>query len=134
MNEDMDISSLKILIAEDNQMNTLLMRKLLAKWNISPDFAANGAEAVAAFETQHYDLILMDIHMPVMDGYEAAHLIRNHSDPAKSTVPIIALTASIALDVRNKLDEAGMNDYISKPFNTEELKNKLEAIALQKSS
>ncbi len=128
----MDISNLKILIAEDNQMNTLLMRKLLAKWNIVPDFASNGADAISAFQANLYDLILMDIHMPVMDGYEAANLIRNHSDPSKSNVPIIALTASVAIDVRHKLSEAGINDFVSKPFNPEELKSKLEAIAAQK--
>ena len=131
--EDMDISSLKVLIAEDNQMNTLLMRKLLAKWNITPDFAGNGSDAVEAFKTNDYDLILMDIHMPIMDGYEASSIIRNYSDNVKSNVPIIALTASVALDVRNKIAEAGINDYVSKPFSPEELRGKLEEIALHKS-
>ncbi|WP_379088836.1 response regulator [Pedobacter sp. UC225_65] len=132
--EDMDISSLKVLIAEDNQMNTLLMRKLLAKWNITPDFAGNGSDAVEAFKTNNYDLILMDIHMPIMDGYEASSIIRNYSDTVKSNVPIIALTASVALDVRNKIAEAGINDYVSKPFNPEELRTKLEEIASHKSA
>ena len=130
--EDMDISELKILIAEDNQMNILLMRKLLAKWNISPDFAANGSEAVEAFKIKDYDLILMDIHMPVMDGYEASIIIRNFTDKEKATVPIIALTASVAMDVRNKITDAGINDFVSKPFSPDELKAKLEQIALQK--
>jgi signal transduction histidine kinase/CheY-like chemotaxis protein len=127
--EDMDISNLKILVAEDNQMNILLMKKLLAKWNISPDFAGNGSEAFEAFKTKNYDLILMDIHMPIMDGYEATHLIRSYDDEAKAKVQIIALTASVALDVRSKIAEAGINDYISKPFNHEELRAKLEDIA-----
>ncbi|KQC00395.1 ATP-binding protein [Pedobacter sp. Hv1] len=131
--ENMDISGLKILIAEDNQMNTLLMRKLLAKWNITPDFASNGADAVEAFKTNDYDLILMDIHMPIMDGYEASRTIRNYGDTVKSAVHIIALTASVALDVRNKITEAGINDYVSKPFNPEELRGKIEEIASHKS-
>lgn len=130
--DDMDISNLKILIAEDNQMNTLLMRKLLAKWNIIPDFAVNGSEAIEAFKTKDYDLILMDIHMPIMDGYEASSIIRNYTDNQKAAVPIIALTASVAMDVRNKIADAGINDFISKPFSTEELKGKLEQIALLK--
>ena len=128
----MDISDLKILIAEDNRMNILLMRKLLAKWNISPDFSANGSEAVEAFKVKDYDLILMDIHMPIMDGYEASTIIRNFTDKEKATVPIIALTASVAMDVRNKITNAGIDDFVSKPFSPEELKAKLEQIALQK--
>jgi signal transduction histidine kinase/ActR/RegA family two-component response regulator len=130
--ENMDISNLKILIAEDNQMNILLMRKLLAKWNIKPDFAANGSEAVAAFKINNYDLILMDIHMPIMDGYEASKMIRSETDDVKAKIPIIALTASVALDVRNKINQAGINDFVSKPFNPDELRGKLEAIASEK--
>ncbi|RZL69600.1 MAG: response regulator [Pedobacter sp.] len=129
---EMDISGLKVLVAEDNQMNTLLMKKLLAKWNIVPDFATNGLETVTALESKSYDLILMDIHMPLMDGYEATAKIRGSSDQTKANIPIIALTASVALDVRNKITEAGINDFVSKPFNPDELRGKLEAIAAEK--
>ncbi|TCC86676.1 response regulator [Pedobacter frigiditerrae] len=128
----MDISNLKILVAEDNPMNTLLMKKLLAKWDIKPDFAANGAEAVDAAKAKGYDLILMDIYMPIMDGYEATAIIRADEDKDKAQVPVIALTASVALDVRNKIAEAGINDFISKPFNQDELREKLEEIASRK--
>ena len=128
-NSIMDISKLSILVAEDNQMNTLLMKKLLAKWDITPDFANNGAEAVAAFNGKAYNLILMDIHMPVMDGYEATAEIRKHTDQQKANVPIIALTASVALDAREKISNAGINDFVSKPFNPDELRGKLEEIA-----
>ncbi len=131
-NNEMDISNLNILVAEDNQMNILLMRKLLAKWDIKPDFAANGSEAVEAFKAKNYDLILMDIHMPLMDGYEATAIIRADENKNKAEVPIIALTASVALDVRNKIAEAGINDFVSKPFNPEELRGKLEEIASRK--
>ncbi|MCY1246560.1 Response regulator receiver domain protein [compost metagenome] len=71
--------------------------------------------------------------MPIMDGYEASSIIRNYDDHAKSTVPIIALTASVALDVRNKIANVGINDYVPKPFNPEELRGKLEEIASHKS-
>ena len=128
-NSIMDISKLSILVAEDNQMNTLLMKKLLAKWDITPDFANNGAEAVAAFNGKAYNLILMDIHMPVMDGYEATAEIRKHADQQKANIPIIALTASVALDAREKISNAGINDFVSKPFNPDELRGKLEEIA-----
>jgi signal transduction histidine kinase/ActR/RegA family two-component response regulator len=134
VNEEMNLSNLKILIAEDNQMNILLMRKLLSKWNINPDFAENGSEALASFEINDYDLILMDIHMPIMDGYETTKMIRSHTDHAKANIPIIALTASVAMDLRHKITEIGINDFISKPFNPSELRKKLEAIAAKKLS
>jgi len=127
-----DISHLSILVAEDNQMNTLLMKKLLARWQIIPDFAINGLEALNAFKNKTYDLILMDIHMPVMDGYEAALAIRNDHNQLKSQIPIIAVTASVSLDVRGKVTEAGMNDFVSKPFKPEDLRAKLEDIAVLK--
>jgi CheY-like chemotaxis protein len=128
----MDISSLRILIAEDSQMNILLMKKLLAKWDITPDFAENGLEAVEAFKHNDYDLILMDIHMPILNGYEVTSFIRNYEDENKANIHIIALTASIALDVRDEIAAAGMNDFISKPFGPEELKLKLtEIVALK---
>ncbi|RYG16103.1 MAG: response regulator, partial [Chitinophagaceae bacterium] len=126
---NMNISNLSILVAEDNQMNTLLMKKLLAKWDIIPDFSSNGAEAVAAFNNKHYDLILMDIHMPLMDGYEATAEIRKHPDQARANIPIIALTASVAIDARDKITSAGIDDFVSKPFNPDELRGKLEEIA-----
>lgn len=127
--EAIDISNLKILVAEDNKMNTLLMQKLLAKWNVVPHFAENGADAIEAFKANHYDLILMDIHMPVMDGYEASSRIRSFNDEQKAQTPIIALTASVALGVREKIVAAGITDYISKPFKPEELRAKLEHIS-----
>lgn len=127
LGDDSDISKLKVLIAEDDQMNILLMRKLLAKWNLKPDFVNNGLEAVEACKANEYDLILMDIHMPKMDGYEATTLIRKME--GKAGLPIIALTASVALDVRNKITEVGISDFISKPFKPNELRAKLEAIA-----
>lgn len=130
--QEMNLSGLQILIAEDNQMNILLMRKLLSKWNITPEFAENGSEALAAFKIKEYDLILMDIHMPIMDGYETTKMIRNHSDRTKANIPIIALTASVALELRHKITEVGINDFISKPFNPAELREKLEAIAVNK--
>lgn len=124
----MDISKLKILVAEDNQMNILLMKKLLGKWNIIPDFATNGSEAFVAFKNSDYDLILMDIHMPVIDGFEAAKLIRNYHDPAKANIKIIALTAAIDQDIRTRIADAGINNFVSKPFKPEELLAELEAI------
>ena len=125
----MEINNLKVLVAEDSQMNVLLMRKILAKWNITPHFVADGSAAVSAFKTTDYDVILMDIHMPLMDGYEASRIIRTDPDPIKSQIPIIALTASIAIDIREEIEQAGINDFICKPFDIDELRGKLEEIA-----
>ncbi|MEJ5994507.1 ATP-binding protein [Pedobacter sp. Du54] len=130
--EEIDISTLRILIAEDNEMNTLVMKKLLTNWKINPHFAINGAEALSAFENNDFDVVLMDIHMPIMDGYEAAMSIRRFKDPKKAKVTIIALTASVALDVRNKVAAAGIDDFMSKPFNTSELRRKLEEVIIKK--
>jgi CheY-like chemotaxis protein len=70
-----DISWLNILVAEDNAMNILLMKKLLASWDVKADFALNGLEAYEMAKEKFYDIILMDIHMPVMDGYESSKMI-----------------------------------------------------------
>ncbi len=127
-----DISDLRILVAEDNAMNILLMKKLFASWNAEADFVENGSEAVEMALKNPYDVILMDIHMPVMDGYEATRRIIA-SELQSTEVPwIIALTASVANDIHTKISEAGMNEYLSKPFNPVELKNRLGVLASQK--
>jgi len=128
---DIQLSGLRVLIAEDNAMNILLMKKLLGQWNITPHFVENGADAVSAIDTADFDVILMDIHMPVMDGYEATTQIRAHTDPRKANVHIIALTASVSSNVQEKMDKARLNDYVSKPFNPDVLKAKLESICYQ---
>lgn len=115
------IAGKKILLVEDNQMNIMVAEKFLKKWNLEVEVAYNGAEAVAKAEHNVYDLVLMDLQMPVMDGYKATRLIREFD---KKT-PIIALTASALLKVRQDVIAAGMNDYITKPFDPSELKKKI---------
>lgn len=110
-----------ILLVEDNQMNIMVAEKFLKKWKLEVEVAYNGAEAVAKVEHNVYDLVLMDLQMPVMDGYKATRLIREFD---KQT-PIIALTASALLKVRQDVLAAGMNDYITKPFDPQELKRKI---------
>ncbi|MGV3508147.1 MAG: ATP-binding protein, partial [Sphingobacteriaceae bacterium] len=123
-----DLSDLKILVAEDNQMNRLLLTKVLARWNNSPVFALNGLEAVEKVKESNYDLVLMDLHMPLMNGYEATKAIRNIADPVKSAIRIIALTASVSSNLNNKINEVGMDGYIHKPFKLDDLYNKLKSI------
>ncbi len=90
------------------------------------DFVVNGREAVDKAEQNLYDVILIDIHMPVMDGYEAAVMIRKLDNKVKANTPIIALTASVNNNVAQKIIDAGMNDYLSKPFNPEHLFKKIK--------
>jgi len=123
-----DLTGLRVLIAEDNQMNIVLIKKVFAKWNIEPVIAENGIEVVHKLLYGDYDVILMDIHMPQMDGYFATKNIRNMSDPFKSKIPIIALSASVSEDMSIKIKEAGMNDYLRKPLNAKELYVKLRTI------
>ncbi len=125
-----DLNGLRVLVAEDNSMNRLLLKKVFSKWNNEPDFAENGQEAINKFSANVYDVVLMDIHMPEVDGYEAAKAIRQVNDPIKASVPIIAVTASVSNNISEKIQEAGMNDYIYKPFNTKALYNRLKDIPI----
>lgn len=118
------LADLQILVAEDNSINTLLMKKLLSSWGIKAEFVSNGREAVEMACAGRYDIILMDIHMPVMDGYEATRRILSFFE-GREKPWIIALTASVTDDVRYKVTEAGLNDYVSKPFTPLNLKTKL---------
>lgn len=124
-----DLSELRILVAEDNAMNVLLMKKLFSSWEITADFVLNGSEAVDKAHENLYDVILMDIHMPVMDGYEASRRILELYKDKGEKPWIIALTASVANDIFSKVAAAGLDDYISKPFNPLDLKNRLSSIS-----
>jgi signal transduction histidine kinase/CheY-like chemotaxis protein len=122
------LESLSILIAEDNPVNALLLVKLLSKWNIKAIVTNNGREAVDKLLSNTFDVVLMDLHMPVMDGYQATLAIRSLNEPAKALIPIIALTASVSHNIHDKIKEAGMNDYLSKPFQPASLYEKLELL------
>lgn len=124
-NEQVDISKLNVLVAEDNAMNILLMKKLFSSWNVEADYAENGLEAFEMARLKLYDVILMDIHMPVMDGYQSTKEILSFYKGQPKSPRVIALTASVATDVQNKIKQAGLHDYISKPFNPTDLKKKL---------
>jgi signal transduction histidine kinase/CheY-like chemotaxis protein len=126
-----DLSGLRVLVVEDNPVNSLLLKKIFQKWSNIPDFARDGYEALAKVSANTYDLILMDIHMPLLDGYETTLKIRELPDKDKSSVPIIALTASVSNNLSDKIREVGMNDYLSKPYNPKELYTKLREISLK---
>ena len=122
-------SSLKgtrVLLAEDNRVNIRVAQKFLNKWDIEVDTAENGKIALEKARLNNYSVILMDLQMPEMDGLEATRQIRNLDDSRYSTVPIIALTASALMETKRDVYTAGMNDYITKPFNPAELYRKLK--------
>jgi len=111
----------KLLLVEDSQINKLVATKFLTKWDVAIEYADNGLQALERIKTEEYDLVLMDLQMPEMDGYQATEAIRNFTDDKFKALPIIALTASAMLDVKEQVFSAGMNDYLTKPFNPNEL-------------
>lgn len=114
---------LSILLAEDIALNQRLVVKIMEKWGHDLEIADNGKVAVEKLLNNHYDLILMDIQMPVMDGYQAVSLIREMEDEAKRKTPIIALTAHASHAEAERCINLGMNAYLAKPFNKQQLQN-----------
>ena len=108
----------KVLLVEDNPVNQKLAGFILKKWNIDYDIATTGKEACSMLQRSNYTLVLMDIQMPVMDGYQATKIIRNEM---KLQVPIVALTAHAMEDQVDGFTNAGMNGYLTKPFKEEQL-------------
>ena len=120
--KSMDLSDVRVLVAEDHKINQFLIRSLFQNWNIEPDIVDNGLMAVEMVKKNKYDIIFMDKQMPEMGGIKATRIIRFKLN---ITTPIIALTASALKNDRNLALNAGMNDYISKPFDPDDLLNKL---------
>ncbi len=116
-----DLKGLKVLFVEDNKVNQRVGERTLVKWGANVTIAENGRKAVQILTGNTYDLILMDLQMPEMDGIEATRCIRTSMTDTVSKIPIIAMTASAFRSEYDKCIEAGMNDYISKPFKPEEL-------------
>jgi PAS domain S-box-containing protein len=114
--------NLKILVVEDIALNQLLMKTLLDDFGFEHDIAENGKIAIEKLQSRSYDIILMDLHMPEMNGFEATEFIRNKMN---SKIPIIALTADVTTADLNKCKAVGMNDYISKPLDERILYNKI---------
>ncbi len=125
-NETKDLSGLKILIVEDNKLNQILATKVLEKWNTKPDIASNGKIATEMVREYKYDLVLMDIQMPEMDGREATTYIRHF---ISKDLPIIAMSAHAMAGEKEKCMQVGMNDYITKPFDPEVLYAKIKEYA-----
>lgn len=120
------LDGLKILVVEDNVINQFVAVSVLKNWGVETAVCNNGEEAITKLSVEKYNLILLDLHMPVMDGYETCKIIR---DPSSSVldhqVPIIALSADAFIDNKNKVLEAGMDDFATKPINQLNLYEKI---------
>jgi signal transduction histidine kinase/CheY-like chemotaxis protein len=115
----------RILMVEDNEVNILIAKKIMRNWDVEVTHAANGLEAIEQVISYPFDLILMDIQMPFMDGYEATRNIRAAGYSAEE-LPIIALSASAMVSEKDQAFNVGMNDFVSKPFNPTELYSKIK--------
>jgi CheY-like chemotaxis protein len=116
-NEDLSFDGMSILLVEDNPLNVMVAQTILENKGVRVDVAYNGKEAIDTLDTSRHQLILMDLNMPVMDGYEATMQLRKRGE----TLPIIALTASTQKEVESEIYAAGINDILVKPFNPEDL-------------
>lgn len=125
-----DLGGKSILVVEDNKMNQMIIDVITKKWlNTKVLYVNNGQEALEAFETNHFDIVLMDLQMPIMDGYEATIAIRNGEAGAHNcNIPIIAVTADVMETTKNRVKEIGMNDYLSKPIKKETLYNAIKEL------
>ncbi len=116
----------RILLAEDNIINQKVALNILSKLGYLADAVADGNEVIDALHRIDYDLVIMDCHMPVMDGFEATRAIRSSKTVHNPNVPVVALTADVVKGIRRRCRDAGMNDCMSKPVNPEDLDNLLK--------
>ncbi len=128
--EEQNLNGMMVLLVEDNQMNVMLISKFLKRWEINIDVVNNGYDAITKMQENKYNLVLMDLHMPELNGYDATIAIRKFD----TKTPIFALTADAFADTRTRAMESGMDDFISKPFNPDELYNKMARLHFKSSN
>ncbi len=121
----------KVLLAEDNEINRMLVVTMLGNWGHKVSVAENGLQAVELLQNEDFDLVLMDVHMPEMDGYAATQKIRESFAVPKNNIPIIAMTASALKSELDRCIAAGMDDYIPKPFEKKVLRDKIDFFLLK---
>jgi signal transduction histidine kinase/CheY-like chemotaxis protein len=115
----------RILVAEDNKINFFVANKFLVGWGVKVTHAENGQLVLELLEKEEFDLILMDLHMPILDGIEASRIIRNSDNPKIKNLPIVALTAAIMSESHDKILDLNINDYVLKPFKPQDLYDRI---------
>lgn len=120
-----ELSGLSILVVEDNEMNLLVINKILGNWGANFKLCKNGEEGLTASKKEKFDIILMDLEMPIKDGYSTSLEIRSNAHNLNYTTPIIAISASYSKETRGNALKSGMHDYVSKPIDSNLLFNKI---------
>lgn len=129
--KSMELAS--ILVAEDNIVNQILIKKFLKKWNVGHvKIASNGQEAIDLYEKQDFHILLLDLQMPVLDGISVAKHIRNMTDELKKNIPILVFSATSYEEIKDEMEEIGINDFVPKPFTPESLYDKLTQYLMPK--
>jgi PAS domain S-box-containing protein len=121
-------TDIKVLVAEDNLVNQFMLTKILNDWKVQVEMVNNGHKAIEKLKENHYDIILMDTHMPEMNGYQAARKIRIEFDEPKRSIPIISLSAATFDHEQQEALASGMNDVLAKPFQPQHLHEKMEKL------
>ncbi|MBI3483146.1 MAG: PAS domain S-box protein, partial [Bacteroidetes bacterium] len=125
-------TGIEVLLVEDNKVNQVVAGNFLKKWGMVVSFANDGREACEIITQNKFDIILMDLQMPEMDGYQATQLIRAMNDPHFKTLPILALSASAMIEEKKKAELSGFNGFITKPFQPQELREKILELVPEK--
>jgi CheY-like chemotaxis protein len=124
-----DLKGLRVLVADDNEVNVYVLTGLLKRWNVEHDVVTNGRDAVERIQERYYDVVLMDLRMPELDGYAATRQIRALPDPRFARLPIVAISASTRMGHQHELDAAGFTDFVGKPISADILFAKLARYA-----
>lgn len=123
----------RVLVAEDNSISTKVIRGMLGKLNLEPDTACNGEEALQAMKAQHYDLVLMDCEMPILDGFSATQQLRAwEAANQRQRTPVVALTAHILAEHKERARLAGMDGHMAKPVELSQLRELIQYWANQR--
>jgi len=121
--KDTSLNNLTVLIVDDNELNRMILKKFMDKWGVNSDSVGDGKQGLEILKTKSYDIVLLDLQMPEMNGYRMAEVMSN--DPNLNSIPIIAISADSISNVYEEVINAGMDDFITKPFNPDELKSKI---------
>lgn len=132
--EKSDLLGAKVLVAEDNKVNIMVISKFLVKWGIDFEIAENGQIAFEMATTKNYDLVLMDLQMPVMNGFDSCILIKESEKSLNRNTPVFALSASTGMDIKNEITAFKMDGLIAKPFDPDKLHQKIKRVILTNQS